>query len=75
MEKKLLKSIEDFRDFIKENTGMLGFYGYTTTHLDEKDDGCHPEKYPCIAVWEIIEHNNGPAHLCAEFVYPDDFNE
>lgn len=72
MEKALLKSYNDFQYLIDENTGILGWYGRTDTMLDSSDD-TRPEKYPCVAVWEIVNNDNGPCYLESEFVYLDDF--
>jgi hypothetical protein len=68
----LLKSYDDFMHLINENTGDLGFYGRTDTMLDSSDD-TRPTTYPCVAVWNIVENSNGPAHLESVFVYLNDF--
>ncbi len=75
MNKTLLKSVEDFKKLISENTGRLGFYGLTTTYLDPDNPKCAPETYPCVIVWEIEDDDNGPSMLCGEFVYLSDFEE
>lgn len=67
MEKILIKSKEEFKSFEKENSGYLGFYGNTISHLEE------PEKYPCIIVWDIMDNPNGPCYLRGETVYLEDF--
>ena len=72
MNKTLLKNYDDFQNLIDENTGILGWYGMTITMLDSYDD-TRPEKYPCVAVWEIVDNDDGPCHLESEFVYLDDF--
>lgn len=72
MEKTLLKNYDDFQYLIAENTGVLSWYGRTVTMLDTSDD-TRPTKYPCVAVWEIVNDDNGPCYLESEFVYLDDF--
>lgn len=72
MNKTLLKNYDDFQDLIAEVIGVYEFYVKTVTRLD-KDDTTRPRKYPCVAVWDIIDDDNGPSELVAEFVYLDDF--
>lgn len=69
MEKELLKSKEQFKKFVNDHTGYQSFYGETSSYLDE------PDRYPCILMWDIWDDSNGPAQLCGDFVYPDDFDE
>lgn len=72
MEKALLKSYDDFQYLIAETIGIYEFCGRIVTWLDRDDDN-RPRKYPCVAVWDIVDDDNGPAELVAYFVYLDDF--
>ena len=75
MNKTLLKSLEDFKKLITENTGQLGFYGYTTTYLNPDVPECSPKAYSCVIIWHILDDDNGPSMLEGEFVYLSDFEE
>jgi len=69
MEKQLLKSKEEFENFVNDQTGYVLYHGNVDSWIDE------PEKYPCIAVYDIEYDSNSCDHLVGDFVYPDDFDE
>jgi hypothetical protein len=68
MDKTFLKSKEDFDSFVNENTGNIQGHG-----IVKRAFWFEPEKYPCVAVWEIEYDGDGPDILRGEFVYLDDF--
>ena len=69
MGKTLFKNKEEFDAFINENTGKVPGHGIVKRWSWDEE----PEKYPCIAIWEIQYDGGGPDMLEYEFIYPDDF--
>ena len=68
MDKALFNSEDEFNSFINENTGNIPGHGIVA-----RSSWFEPEKYPCVAIWEIEYDGNGPDMLNGEFVYLDDF--
>lgn len=70
MNKTLVKSREEFDDFVRLNTGYIPGHGIVKSYF-----WFSPEKYPCVVVWHIEYDGNGPDELTGDFVYLDDFND
>ena len=70
MTKTLLKNKEEFDDFVSSESGYTPLHGNIVVPSWFK-----PEKYPCVAVWDIEYDASGPDILDGEFVYLDDFKE
>ena len=68
MNKTLLHSYDSFISFVDDNTGIIPGRGNVVS-----DFWTGPEKYPCVAVWDIMYNGDGPDELHGEFVYLDDF--
>lgn len=69
MDKILLRTKEQFDDFLKSNTGYQPGYGNVTGYMIEEG----PTKYPCVLVWSTLYDSNGPDYIMGEFVYLEDF--
>ena len=59
--KTLLRNKEEFDALVKSNTVNA------VSILDE------PDKYPCVAIWDILYLADSPDWLEGQFVYLDDF--
>ena len=68
MNKTLLNSYDSFVSFVDAHTGIIPGHGNVVS-----DFWTSPEKYPCVAVWELRYDGGGPDELSGEFVYLDDF--
>ena len=68
MDKILLKDYDSFASFVDAHTGIIPGHGKVVSGF-----WTSPEKYPCVAVWEIRYDGNGPDELYGEFIYLDDF--
>ena len=68
MNKILLKDYDSFVSFVDAHTGIIPGHGKVVS-----DFWAPPEKYPCVAVWDIRYDGNGPDELYGEFIYLDDF--